>query len=75
MDLKSPDGLETSIMMCMGDGSRGRGRPRMRWMDEVREMTGLSLQVQTEGGDERQRDVEEEEDHCYHHGSITTRRN
>jgi len=28
-------------MMGMGDGSRGR--PRTRWMDDVREMTGLSL--------------------------------
>jgi len=37
------DGLEKSIMMGMGDRSRGRGNPRPRWMDEIREMTGLSL--------------------------------
>jgi len=37
------DGLEKSLMMGMGDGSRGRGMPRTRWMDEVWEMTGLSL--------------------------------
>jgi len=37
------NGLEKSIIMGMGDGSRGRGRPRTRWIDEVREMTGLSL--------------------------------
>jgi len=35
--------FEKSIMMGMGDGSRGRGRPRTRWMDQVREMTGLSV--------------------------------
>jgi len=52
------DGLEKSIMLGMGDGSLGRGRPRTRPMDEVREMTGL---LQAEGGDERQRDVEEED--------------
>jgi len=37
------DELEKSIMMGMGDEIRGRGRPRPRWMDEVREMTGLLL--------------------------------
>jgi len=37
------DGLEKSIMMGMDDGSRGRGRPQTRWIDEVREMTGLPL--------------------------------
>jgi len=42
------DGLEKSIMMDMGDGSKERGRPRTRWMDEVREMTGLSLYKLTE---------------------------
>jgi len=37
------DGLEKYIMVGMGDGSREKGRPRTRWMDEVREMTGLPL--------------------------------
>jgi len=28
----------------MGGGSRSRGRPRITWLDEVVEVTGLSLQ-------------------------------
>jgi hypothetical protein len=38
------DGLEKSIMTGMGEGARGRGRPRTRWLDEVQKSTGLSLQ-------------------------------
>jgi len=30
-------------MLGMGEGSRGRGRPRMRWMDEILAMTKLPL--------------------------------
>jgi len=46
------DGLEKSINFIMGDvqqsingrrKQRGRGRPEKRWMDVVREMTGLPL--------------------------------
>jgi len=38
------DGLEKTFMFGMGNGKRGRGRPRRRWMDEVVETTGLPLQ-------------------------------
>ena len=38
------DGLEKSIMLGMGAGQRKRGRPRRRWMDEVKDITGKSLQ-------------------------------
>jgi len=37
------NGLEKSTMLGMGEGSRGRGRPRMRWMDEILAMTNLPL--------------------------------
>ena len=37
------DGLEKTIMLGMGEGKRRRGRPRMRWLDGVREMTGCGL--------------------------------
>jgi len=33
-------------MFGMENGRRGRGRPRRRWMDEVRETTGLHHLVQ-----------------------------
>ena len=35
--------LEKSVMVGMGEGARGRGRPRARWMDEVTQTTSLSL--------------------------------
>jgi hypothetical protein len=35
--------LEKSVMTGMGEGARGRGRPRTRWMDEVTGSTKLSL--------------------------------
>ena len=38
------DGLEKTIMMGMGEGKRNRGRPRRRWLDEVVQTTGMSLQ-------------------------------
>jgi exonuclease III len=38
------NGLEKDIMTGMGEGKRERGRPRTRWLDEIKERTGLSLQ-------------------------------
>lgn len=37
------DGLEKAIMLGMGEGKRKKGRPRMRWIDGVQELTGLGL--------------------------------
>ena len=37
------NGLEKSIMLEMGEGQRGRGRPRTRWLDEIQSTTGLTL--------------------------------
>jgi len=31
-------------MFGMGNGTKGRGRPRRKWLDEVVETTGLRLQ-------------------------------
>ena len=39
------DGLEKAIMLGMGEDKRKKGRPRMRWLDEVQELTGLGLDV------------------------------
>ena len=41
--MRADDSLEKSIMVGMGDGSRKRGRPRARWMDGVKQATGLTL--------------------------------
>jgi hypothetical protein len=38
------EGLEKTVMLGMGNGSRSRGRPRRRWLDELTEATGLHLQ-------------------------------
>ena len=40
-------GLEKAIMLGMV-GQRKRGRPRRRWLDDVQDITGLSLQVAKE---------------------------
>jgi len=37
--------LEKDIMLGMGSGKRKKCRPRIRWVDEVKEALGLSLQV------------------------------
>ena len=38
------DSLETTIMLGNVDSSRKRGGPNMRWMDSLRQATGLRLQ-------------------------------
>jgi len=37
------DGLEKDFMLGMGNGTMIRGRPRHRWLDEIREATNLDL--------------------------------
>ena len=37
------DGMERAIMLGLSSGSRGRGRPRTRWIDEIKATTGLTL--------------------------------
>ena len=36
------NGLEKTIMLGMGEGKRKRGKPRMRWIDGVRELMDLT---------------------------------
>jgi len=38
------NGLEKSIMCGMGEGQRRRGRPRLRWLDEIVALTGKKLE-------------------------------
>ena len=31
------------MMLACGEGRRGRGRPRRRWMDKIHEVIGMKL--------------------------------
>ena len=37
------DGLEKEMMLACGEGRRGRGRPRKRWMEEIHETMNMNL--------------------------------
>jgi len=37
------DGLEKEMMLAYGEGRRKQGRPRIKWMDEIHEITRMNL--------------------------------
>jgi len=37
------DGMEKEMMLACGEGKRGRGRPRKRWMEEIHETMRMNL--------------------------------
>ncbi|GFS13792.1 endonuclease-reverse transcriptase [Elysia marginata] len=41
--MRKQSSLEKSVMLGMGEGGRRRGRPCMRWKDDIKTMTGLTL--------------------------------
>ena len=41
--MRKQNSLEKSVMLGMGEGERGRGRPSMRWKDDIERVTGLGL--------------------------------
>jgi len=47
------EGLEKAFMLGIGGGSRSRGLPRRRWLDEVVEVAGLSLEHLKEAARDR----------------------
>jgi len=38
------DGLEKEMMLACKEGKRRRGRPRIRWMEEIMAGTGMGLE-------------------------------
>ena len=42
--VRADDSLERSIMLGMGGGARKRGRLRARWLDEIKNATGVSIE-------------------------------
>jgi hypothetical protein len=47
--------LEKSVMTGMGEGKRGRGRPRTRWIDEIKQLMGLTMEQLKEAVKDRTR--------------------
>src|SRR6218665_1084329 len=43
---KEGDCLEKEIMQCTTPGARKQGKPRMRWMDNMEELTGMPFEDQ-----------------------------
>ena len=42
--MRSDASLEKALILAMSDGKRKRGRPRTRWLDKIKEATGLNMQ-------------------------------
>ena len=41
--MRRENSLEKSMMLGMGGGTRERGRPRARWLDDVKAVTNCTL--------------------------------
>ena len=41
--MRAHQSLEKDIMLGITAGARKKGKPRMRWMDDIKNVTGLSL--------------------------------
>ncbi|GFR73895.1 endonuclease-reverse transcriptase [Elysia marginata] len=41
--MRKQSSLEKSVMLGMGEGGRRRGRPCIRWKDDIETVTGLTL--------------------------------
>ena len=47
------EGMEKDIMMGYVDGTRRRGRPRKRWIDTVKELTGTTIKNMVKAAEDR----------------------
>jgi hypothetical protein len=41
--MRAHQSLEKDIMLGITGGARRKGKPRMRWMDDIKSVTGLSV--------------------------------
>ena len=41
--MRAHQSLEKNIMLGITGGARKEGKPRMRWMDDIKSVTGLSV--------------------------------
>ena len=69
--MRRENSLETSIMLGMGGGKRKRGRPRARWLDDIKAVTNCTLTDSTMRFSKRSRHLEED-DHGNHQKSVAT---
>ncbi len=60
--MRKENSLEKSIMLVMGGGTRKRGRPRARWLDDINAVTKCTLTELCGSA----RDRLEEDDHGNH---------
>ena len=51
--MRTENSIEKAIMLGKVEGARRRGRPKMRWMDGIKESTGMTLQELKEKVQER----------------------
>jgi hypothetical protein len=53
--MRAKGSLERDIMLGQVAGYRRRGKPRMRWLDSIKEATGLLLDVLKEAVQDRKK--------------------
>ena len=51
--MRREDSLEKTLMLGKCEGKRGRGRPRMRWLDNVTKVTNMTLTQLREAVEDR----------------------
>ncbi|KFD49675.1 hypothetical protein M514_09507 [Trichuris suis] len=62
--MRRPDSLEKSLMLCILEGKRRRGRPKLRWIDGITEATNQSLARQGAHGRQEGLEVTDSWDHA-----------
>jgi hypothetical protein len=53
--MRAKRSLEIDIMLGQVEGHRKQGKPRMRWLDSIKEATGLRLEDLREAVEDRKK--------------------